>query len=147
MRHCCTNASWDLIRCTAHGGCGSGIGEENISGVAFGADPRNPEADQSIIEAVPGLCRDLVDGVLDPDRWILKRSTGEVTEMQAGKREEDESQPPLLQANDVKRIYQALQGIERLFGWHPDTEWTGTDDRFTLLQARPITTAENKTKR
>ncbi len=120
------------------------LAEENISGVAFGADPRNPKADLSIIEAVPGLCRDLVDGVLDPDRWILKRSTGELTEMRSGKREEDESQLLLLNANDVKRIYQALQGIEHLFGWHPDTEWTGTSDRFTLLQARPITTSETK---
>ncbi len=114
---------------------------EDISGVAFGADPRNPAADRSIIEAVPGLCRDLVDGVLDPDRWILKRSTGEVIEMQAGKREEDGTPRPLLSARDVKRIYKTLQGIERLFGWHPDIEWTGRGDRFTLLQARPITTA------
>lgn len=119
---------------------------ENISGVAFGADPRNPAADQSIIEAVPGLCRDLVDGVLDPDRWILKRSTGEVTAMQPGKREEDKSQLPLLQADDVQRIYHALQGIEHLFGWHPDMEWTGRGDRFTLLQARPITTTEQQPK-
>jgi pyruvate,water dikinase len=114
---------------------------EDISGVAFGADPRNPAADRSIIEAVPGLCRDLVDGVLDPDRWILKRSTGEVIEMQAGKRKEDNAPRPLLSTRDVKRIYQTLHGIERLFGWHPDIEWTGTGDRFTLLQARPITTA------
>ncbi len=114
---------------------------EDISGVAFGADPRNPAADRSIIEAVPGLCRDLVDGVLDPDRWILKRSTGEVIEMQAGKRKEDNAPRPLLSTRDVKRIYQTLHGIEQLFGWHPDIEWTGSGDRFTLLQARPITTA------
>jgi len=114
---------------------------EDISGVAFGADPRNPAADRSIIEAVPGLCRDLVDGVLDPDRWILKRSTGEVIEMQAGKRKEDNAPRPLLSTRDVKRIYQTLHGIEQLFGWHPDIEWTGKGDRFTLLQARPITTA------
>ncbi len=120
--------------------------EENISGVAFGADPRNIEADLSIIEAVPGLCRDLVDGVLDPDRWILKRSTGEVTEMQSGERGGAESIMPLLHANDVKRIYHALQGIEHLFGWYPDTEWTGRGDRFTLLQARPITTSEQQPK-
>lgn len=116
--------------------------EEKISGVAFGSDPRNPETDQSIIEAVPGLCRDLVDGVLDPDRWILRRSTGEVIEMRPGKREDTKSTTPLLQTNDLKRIYNALQGIEARFDWQPDMEWTGKDDRFTLLQARPITTSE-----
>jgi len=120
--------------------------EENISGVAFGGDPRNPAADQSIIEAVPGLCRDLVDGVLDPDRWILRRSTGEVIEMMAGKRQDTSFSVPLLGSDDLYRIYQALLGIERLFGWLPDTEWTGKEDRFTLLQARPITTAAAQPK-
>jgi pyruvate,water dikinase len=33
-----------------------------------------------------------------------------------------------------------LHRVENLFGWPPDTEWTGRGERFTLLQARPITT-------
>lgn len=116
--------------------------EENISGVAFGADPRNLESDRCIIEAVPGLCRDLVDGVLDPDRWILKRSTGDVVEAISGNREDSANTQQLLQSGDLRKIYDMLQGIEKLFGWLPDTEWTGIEDRFTLLQARPITTSE-----
>ncbi len=34
-----------------------------------------------------------------------------------------------------------LLQVESLFQWPPDTEWTGRSERFTLLQARPITTA------
>jgi pyruvate,water dikinase len=34
-----------------------------------------------------------------------------------------------------------LLQVESLFNWAPDTEWTGRGDHFTLLQARPITTA------
>ena len=34
-----------------------------------------------------------------------------------------------------------LLQVEALFHWPPDTEWTGRGERFTLLQARPITTA------
>ena len=38
------------------------------SGVAFGIDPRHPERDTQVLEAVPGLCEDLVSGSVEPDR-------------------------------------------------------------------------------
>lgn len=46
---------------------------EPVSGVAFGRDPRDPQADHALVEAVPGLCSGLVDGEVDPDRWKLRR--------------------------------------------------------------------------
>ena len=49
---------------------------EDRSGVAFGRDPRQLQSERAIVEAVPGLCADLVDGRVDPDRWILERSSG-----------------------------------------------------------------------
>ena len=119
--------------------------EENVSGVAFGIDPRDPEADRSIIEAVPGLCRDLVDGVIDPSRWILQRSSGDIIEMKNGQDEDHADQTQLLKSDDLKRLYTALQEIESLFGWYPDLEWTGIQERFRLLQARPITTSQVET--
>ncbi len=118
--------------------------EEEVSGVAFGIDPREPKADRLIIEAVPGLCRDLVDGVLDPSRWILKRSSGDVISMKNSQDENQKSEKPLLKSDDLKYIYKTLQGIESIFGWHPDMEWTGREERFRLLQARPITASEDK---
>ena len=116
--------------------------EENVSGVAFGVDPRNPASNHSIIEAVPGLCQDLVDGILDPDRWLLARSDGRVIEVRPGNRETKESQKLLLDDKNVRQVYSLLQDVEQLFGWYPDTEWTGRAERLTLLQARPITTSE-----
>jgi pyruvate,water dikinase len=46
----------------------------------------------------------------------------------------------LIKVEDLNRLYKTLQGIESLFGWPPDIEWTGREEHFTLLQARPITT-------
>jgi pyruvate,water dikinase len=46
------------------------------SGVAFNRDPRSPDADRVVIEAVPGPCALLVDGSVDPDRWTLERTSG-----------------------------------------------------------------------
>ena len=112
---------------------------EPVSGVAFGRDPREPHADHALIEAVPGLCSGLVDGEVDPDRWKLRRSNGEVLDYQPGHREGSESNVPLLETPHLASLTRTLADVESLFAWPPDVEWTGRGDRFTLLQARPIT--------
>ena len=115
--------------------------DEDRSGVAFGRDPREASRDHAIVEAVPGPCGDLVDGLVDPDRWTLDRSTGSVIEWRAGEREDEEKGKPILETPDLSNLHQMLLQVESLFEWPPDTEWTGRGERFTLLQARPITTA------
>ena len=114
--------------------------EEDCSGVAFGRDPRNVNLTVSIVEAVPGLCRDLVDGAVDPDRWTLSRNSGEVLDFRAGQREDGRIREPLLRDSDLQVLQEVLNKIEGEFGWPPDLEWTGKGDRLTLLQARPIST-------
>jgi phosphohistidine swiveling domain-containing protein len=118
--------------------------DQDRSGVAFGRDPRDPRQDRAIVEAVPGPCSDLVDGVVDPDRWILRRSSGEVLEWRPGEREERDPMTPLLIQEDLQALYRALTHVESFFGWPPDIEWTGRAGQLTLLQARPITTAETE---
>ena len=115
--------------------------DEDRSGVAFGRDPREASRNHAIVEAVPGPCGDLVDGLVDPDRWTLDRSTGSVIEWRAGEREDEEKGKPILETSDLSNLHQMLLQVESLFEWPPDTEWTGRGERFTLLQARPITTA------
>jgi pyruvate,water dikinase len=110
------------------------------AGVAFGRDPRTPAADHAVVEAVPGPCSDLVDGAVDPDRWILARTTGRVLEWRPGAREETVgARLPLLARTELDGILAALHGVESLVGWAPDLEWAMRSDELTLLQARPIT--------
>ena len=115
---------------------------EDRSGVAFGRDPREDGSSISIVEAVPGLCQDLVDGVVDPDRWFIERRSGKVEKYQQGVRDENDVSTPLLNAQNIKNIFSTLLKLEKHFGWPPDMEWTGRSQHFTILQARPITTAE-----
>jgi phosphohistidine swiveling domain-containing protein len=115
--------------------------EEDRSGVAFGRDPRQLERNHAIVEAVPGPCGDLVDGLVDPDRWILERGSGTIVEWRPGVREDRRPEGPILGDDDLRSLYQMLLTVELLFDWPPDTEWTGRGERFTMLQARPITTA------
>jgi len=112
------------------------------AGVAFGRDPRTPADDHAVVEAVPGPCSDLVDGAVDPDRWILARATGRVLEWRPGEREESTgARTPLLTRSELDGILGALHGVESLVGWAPDLEWAMRNDQLTLLQARPITAA------
>jgi phosphohistidine swiveling domain-containing protein len=115
--------------------------DEDRSGVAFGRDPRQLSLDQAIVECVPGPCGDLVDGIVDPDRWFLHRTSGHVLSWRPGEREGEEDGEPILGDGDLSNLLNTLLKVESAFGWPADTEWTGRDERFTLLQARPITTA------
>ena len=115
--------------------------DEDRSGVAFGRDPREPGRNHAIVEAVPGPCGDLVDGLVDPDRWTLDLGTGNIIEWRGGEREDETAGKPILEESDLRNLHRMLSRVESYFQWPPDTEWTGRGARFTLLQARPITTA------
>lgn len=109
------------------------------SGVAFGRDPRNQSLDREIVEAVPGPCSNLVDGLLEPDRWILKHSSGEVIEWHAGERNTAQDNIPLLSKQDLRLLHAKLGQVEELFGWPPDIEWAEQGGKLSILQARSIT--------
>ena len=115
------------------------------SGVAFGHDPRDATADRAVVEAVPGPCRDLVDGEVDPDRFIIRRSTGEVLDWRRGDR--PGSPEPLLTAGSLAALHEALGHAEEILLRPADIEWTLGEGDLTLLQARPITPVAPKDKR
>ena len=112
----------------------------DCSGVAFNRDPRSPNADCAVIEAVPGPCAALVDGSVDPDHWTLKRTSGELIAWRPGRRGSGTDEP-LLDARDLGHLLGVLSRIEALLGWPPDVEWTGRSPDTVVLQARPITAA------
>jgi phosphoenolpyruvate synthase/pyruvate phosphate dikinase len=120
----------------------------SVSGVGFGVDPLAPEEDRALVEAVPGLCEDLVAGAVDPDRWVLVRSTGEVLEWKPGRRGDDgpddeaTGDDPLLNRDDLRELHAVLRQVEELLEGPPDIEWTGRGSELTLLQARPVTRSE-----
>jgi pyruvate,water dikinase len=123
------------------------------SGVAFGRNPMDPM--EAVVEAVYGLNQGLVDGTVEPDRWVVKRNTEEVSSHtparrdklvsagEAGTRIESLSvargaHPPL-NGKDVLEVYGLTKAAESLFGTPQDVEWTYRDDVLHILQSRPIT--------
>jgi len=116
--------------------------EATPSGVAFARDPRDQRSSYAIVEAVPGYCSDLVDGVVDPDRWLIHRESGAIAQWKPGKRGQAEETAPLLSEQALHALQKSLTSIESLFGWAPDIEWTGCANELTILQARPITSGK-----
>ena len=123
------------------------------SGVAFGKNPNAPH--QAVIESVYGLNEGLVDGSIEPDRWLLDRKNGKIIghfpanrekEMVAGPdttqlqtlSAEQQANPPLSE-DEVARVFRLALQAEELFGSPQDVEWTFVGDELYVLQSRPIT--------
>ena len=129
------------------------------SGVAFGKNPN--DGTQAVIEAVYGLNSGLVDGTVEPDRWILDRQTGKVLSQRPARREKwvrpsvdgvhfeplpaDLCQKPPLTDDEIGRIFNHVLNTEEHFGAPQDVEWTFREDNLFILQSRPITTISSGT--
>jgi pyruvate,water dikinase len=131
------------------------------SGVIFGMDPNDPH--QAVIESVYGLNQGLVDGSIEPDRWLLDRKSGAMISHEPAHREQavvaateatrleplspdQQASPPLSEA-EVMRVFRLAFQAEELFGSPQDVEWTFVGGELYVLQSRPITTLTGEEKR
>ena len=126
----------------------------NRSGVVFSQNP-NDET-QVIIESVYGLNQGLVDGMVEPDRWILDRDKKTVLSHKPAQREQwmipsengvemvslpaDLSKRPPLSGEEALGICDLAYRAEALFKAPQDVEWTIKNDTLYVLQSRSITT-------
>jgi pyruvate,water dikinase len=123
------------------------------SGIAFTQDPG--DASQGIVEAVHGLNQGLVDGSIEPDRWIINRESRSVLRHQDVQRShamlpgsegiqiqplsQDDSTRSPLNLDEVRRVFDQALSLEKLMNAPQDVEWTFLADSLFILQARPIT--------
>lgn len=128
------------------------VGEK--SGVAFCRNPNNVA--QAVIEAVHGLNQGMVDGTVEPDRWLIDRADANVIEHTPATREvavrpvlQGTSLKPLdfalrerasLEIEEIGRVYGLAVRAETLFGVPQDVEWTIAGRDLFCLQSRAITT-------
>lgn len=127
------------------------------SGVVFCRSPMDPS--QAVIESVHGLNQGLVDGTVEPDRWIVKRASREILSHVEPVRDcwvapveggaalealppELASRPPLSD-DEAKAVCRLAMSAEDHFGAPQDVEWTFRKGVLHLLQSRPITTGES----
>jgi pyruvate,water dikinase len=130
------------------------------SGVVFTRNPN--DENQGIIESVYGLNQGLVDGTVEPDRWIVERSRNKIVNHTPPERKywmipgpdgvrlaalpKDKSSHPPLNSVEVQAVFQTALEAEDSFKLPQDVEWTYDGDSLVLLQSRPITTLRSDKK-
>jgi len=129
----------------------------DASGVTFTVNPNNDR--ELLIEAVYGLCKGLVDGIIEPDRWRVDRDNFQIISheepnrekavrpssqgvIEVGLNEMQKTNPPLTDIQ-VKKLAKLAYKIEEVFGSPQDIEWTIKDNYLYIIQARPITTVKD----
>ncbi|MGZ8191227.1 MAG: PEP/pyruvate-binding domain-containing protein [Methylococcaceae bacterium] len=127
--------------------------QSDVSGIVFSRNPNDPE--QTIIEAVHGLNQGLVDGSIEPDRWLLNRSTGNLLKHIPVERTrymvctddgitlaplpQEKAKTAPLNAKQVNQLFQLAHNLEQQFGSPQDIEWTLSNNQLFILQSRPVT--------
>ncbi|VEN74339.1 Pyruvate, water dikinase [Candidatus Desulfarcum epimagneticum] len=125
------------------------------AGIFFSLNPS--DSSRSVIESVYGLNQGLVDGDIDPDRWVIRRASGKILSHARPARTrraapgpegvrietlpESLQEKPPLDEQEVRRIWETGMKIEKIFDRPQDVEWAMKKDRLTILQARPITSS------
>jgi len=127
----------------------------DAAGILFTADPVTSNRKVASVEASFGLGEALVSGLVNPD--VYKVRDGEViAKAVAAKRlaihaspssgtqertiEAEQQQQPALTDGQVVRLSQLGRRIEAHFGRPQDIEWCLVDNRFEIVQSRPIST-------
>jgi pyruvate,water dikinase len=129
----------------------------DVSGVAFSVNPT--DATQGVVEAVYGLNQGLVDGAVEPDRWLFYRKDHTIKEHIGPTREKvmipdgdgvllrdlpaDKKNKAPLGPEEVAAIYVKALSLEEIFGKPQDVEWTKIGSDIFILQSRPVTARQD----
>jgi pyruvate,water dikinase len=124
-----------------------------VAGVLFTRDPLDASGKRVLVEASWGLGEAVVSGRVTPDRFHLDRESGGVLDRHLGHKavritaasEEhvsaEQQQVFCLSDTALSQLAALGRQVEAFYRDPRDIEWAYADDRFFLLQARPITVA------
>ncbi|HVK23206.1 MAG TPA: PEP/pyruvate-binding domain-containing protein [Actinokineospora sp.] len=126
----------------------------DAAGVLFTANPVTGARDEQVVNAAWGLGESVVGGHVTPDTYVVRagqvtsRKVADKTVMtvrtETGTEErpvpEDRRREAVLDAAQAIELAELGTRIQRLYGVPMDIEWALRDGRFSVLQARPITT-------
>ena len=127
----------------------------DASGVMFTINPMNGRRNEMIINAAWGLGEAVVSSLVTPDTIVTDKSTTRIVSYEVANKEimtartldgtEEISVPerlrkkPALTRNQVMRLTQLGNKIEKYYRMPMDIEWALEKDKLYIVQARPIT--------
>lgn len=132
------------------------------AGVMFTANPLTARTDEIVLNASWGLGEGVVSGILNPDTFILNRDTLALKSFDIGGKEKkivrdpqtgrgtiqtvtshDERSRASLSTPQARELAAVGREIMQAYGGLPqDIEWAWCEDKFYILQTRPVTGVE-----
>ncbi|HEX2998284.1 MAG TPA: PEP/pyruvate-binding domain-containing protein, partial [Anaerolineales bacterium] len=125
------------------------------AGILFTANPINGNRSEMVINAAWGLGEAIVGGLVSPDTIIADKATGRIKNVEvaektvitvrteSGTREETledkRRKAQVLKEPQVIELVNIARRIEEFYGKPQDIEWCQANNRFYIVQARPIT--------
>ena len=129
------------------------------AGIVFTQQPVTGDDSSILIEANWGFGESVVGGLVNPDRFSIKKGKLEITDRHIGKKElmriistdetddmieqvvpASKSQIPCIDDDEIVAIARMAEQVQNAFGIPQDIEWCIADRKIWILQARPITT-------
>lgn len=128
----------------------------DVSGILFTADPQTGNRHVTTIEAGIGLGEALVSGEATADSVRVDTQTGEILDYEVGDQQvairpspkggtetveldADDRTTRVLSTDQIRTLVKIGEEIQALFEYPQDIEWCLEDGKFTVVQARPIT--------
>jgi len=127
-----------------------------VSGVAFSVNPVTKDTDEIMIEAIYGLGELLVQGMITPDNYVVDKHSFEVKENVTKTKStnliykdgenveqpvpEDKRDKSCLIDGQIVELSKLINEVEQYYGTPQDIEWALENNKFFIVQSRPITT-------
>jgi phosphohistidine swiveling domain-containing protein len=132
--------------------------ESEKSGIAFSVHPVTEDYNQLIIEAGYGLGESIVSGQITPDSYVVEKEPRQIidknivtqerlltrankgtgNEWQEIPKEQGEKQT--LSDKEILKLSKLILKIEKHYGTPQDIEWAYENNKFYIVQSRPVTT-------
>ena len=126
----------------------------DAAGVMLTANPRRAFADEIVIDSSWGLGEAVVSGKVDPDHFVIERSTGALRECRIADKnietvydaglvdraiDADRARTPSSDAAALAALHTLAATVTERIGTGRDIEWARCGDQIWVLQDRPIT--------
>lgn len=130
--------------------------QSDVSGIMFSINPVNNNADTVIVEAVWGLGETIVQGMVTPDHYVVKKKKWEISKVQKVKQTKEMVRKlgktrvfpvPITRQNKRKLSDDQIVALAKLavklqehYNVPQDIEWAVENGHIYVVQTRPITT-------
>jgi pyruvate,water dikinase len=111
-----------------------------VAGVAFTVNPVTGATDEVVINASWGLGEAIVSGRVDPDEFVVAKSTSDIRWRRIGEKGLDHATGAALTDPQVHELTTLVLQVALHYGVPQDIEWCYDGAGFWIVQSRPVTT-------